>query len=313
MPITLSAGRRIAAGLLGAAVAVTAAATPAAAAPAAATGPLSVTAQTLVLNPTSQGYEGTLTATVTNNGTTGDYPSVFLTEPAGGSFTTVDPGFGCVILGLVENRMQHSCASVAIQPGETQTWRLGFHVWTTPRKYAMSATGGEFGVMSNGSSEMSDTVGFTTLFQSTNGSLKKPQPYVQATRSDLSVTAGAVSLNRQADGSLQGRMPVTVRYGNDAPSFGVDLTAALPAGVVVDHTEPQDMPSGGDWFSVPGTRFMPGEQRTFDVVLTAPAGTPAGALGTASYTAAANYCYCAPVEDISPADNTASFTVTAVG
>ncbi|MGY0007759.1 hypothetical protein [Micromonospora sp. I033] len=311
MPSTLSAGHRIAAGLLGAALAVAAAA-PAAAAPAEATGPLSVTAQTLVLDPTPQGYVGTLTATVTNNGPTEDYPSVFLTEPAGGSFTTVDPGFGCAILGLTENRMRHNCAGPLIQPGETQTWTLGFQVWTTPRKYAMVATGGEFGVMSNSSSEMSDTASFSTLFRSTNGSLKKPQPYVQATRSDLAVTTGAVTLNRLADGSLEGRMPVTVRYGNDAPSFAVDLTAALPAGVVVDHTEPQDMPSGWDWFSVPGTRFMPGEQRTFDVVLTAPAGTPAGALGTGSYTATANYCYCAIVEDVDPADNTTSFTVTAV-
>ncbi|SBT51736.1 hypothetical protein [Micromonospora narathiwatensis] len=108
-------------------------------------------------------------------------------------------------------------------------------------------------------------------------------------------------------------MPVTVRYGNDAPSFHLDVEAALPAGVAVHHIEPQDMPSFPDWFTVPGGRFMPGEERTVDVILSAPTGTPAGVLGTGSYTVTGNYCYCAPVEDVNPADNTTSFTVRAAG
>ncbi|WP_435149896.1 hypothetical protein [Micromonospora aurantiaca (nom. illeg.)] len=54
---------------------------------------------------------------------------------------------------------------------------------------------------------------------------------------------------------------MTVRYGNDAPSFRLDVRASLPAGVEVWATDPQDLPSFPDWFDVPGGRFMPGEER----------------------------------------------------
>ncbi|MGR6322246.1 hypothetical protein Q2K19_14405 [Micromonospora soli] len=313
MSITLSTGRRVAAGLLGSALALLAAGAPAAAAPAEATGTFSITAPQLVLDPTDQGYVGTFTVTVTNNGTVADYPTLALTEPAGGSHTTIDPGFGCTIQGLTQNRMRSQCTGEEIAAGASKAYTLGFHVWTTPQKYAMIATGGEIGVLEVGSGELSDNVAFTTLFRSTNGSLKKPKPYVQATQSDIraSTTPGTVALSRLADGSLQGRMPLTVRYGNDAPSYDLGVEATLPEGVVVDHIEPQDAPSWNLGFSVPGGRFMPGEERTFDVILRAPAETPAGELGAGSYTVTSSYCYCEPVQDVDPTDNTTSFTVTA--
>ncbi|WP_406040607.1 hypothetical protein OG799_31935 [Micromonospora sp. NBC_00898] len=311
MSITLSTGRRVAAGLLGTALALLGTGAPATAAPAEATGPLSITAQRLVLDPTDQGYVGTLTAVVTNDGTVADYPTLTFTEPAGASHTTITPGGPCFFLGLAANRMRIQCLGEQIQPGDSQTYSLGFHVWTTPRDYAMTVAGTEIAVEPNGKPELAETAAFTTLFRSTKGSLKKPRPYVQAVDSDLRMTAGNVTLDRLPDGSLSGRMPVTVRYGNDAPSFDLPVTASLPAGVAVDHIEPQDMPSWSDGFSVPGGRFMPGEERTFDVILTAPAGTPAGDLGVGSYTVSSSYFYGAEVQDVDPSDNTASFTVTA--
>ncbi|MEU3458200.1 hypothetical protein ABZ671_32155 [Micromonospora sp. NPDC006766] len=270
-----------------------------------------ITAQQLVLTPTGQGYVGTLTATVTNPGSTATSVDLLITEPAGASFTTIQPGGPCLYYRLVANRLVTDCYGGQVNAGESLTVRLGFRVWTTARAYPMVVRGGQISVVPAGATKAADTAGFTTLFTSTTGSLRNPRTYVQATKTDLSIRSSAVQLARQADGSLLGRMPVTVRYGNDAPSFAVNVAAALPAGVIVDRIEPQDMPSFPDWFTVPGGRFMPGEKRTFDVILSAPAGTRAGDLGTGSYTVDASYFSGIPVADVNPADNTTSFAITA--
>lgn len=304
---------RIATALLGGAAALITLAAPAAAAPSAATaGRVGVTAQRLVLDPTDRGYVGTLTATVTNRRSTATSVSLVLTEPAGASFTSIEPGGGCFYTRLVENRLVMSCGGDRIEAGKSLTFRLGFHVWTTARSYPMVANGGRIEVVPDGAAAASDATGFTTLFRSTTGSLRKPRPYVQAVDTDLSIRGSAVTLAPQPDGTLLGRMPVTVRYGNDAPTFALNVAAALPAGVQVDHIEPQDMPSFPLGFTVPGGRFMPGEERTFDVFLSAPAGTAAGELGTGAFTVTGSYFYgAADPQDVDPSDNTTSFTVTA--
>jgi len=309
--MTTRTARTIAALLGGAAALALAAPATATAAP---TARPKITAQQLVLAPTDRGYVGTLTATVTNPGSIATSVDLLVTEPAGASFTTIEPGGPCLYDRLVENRLVTDCYGQRIEARGSVTFQLGFHVWTTARAYPMVAQGGEISVLPTGASKATDTARFTTLFESTTGSLHNPRAYVQATKTDLSIRGSAVQLTRQADGSLLGRMPVTVRYGNDAPSFHLDVEAALPAGVAVHHIEPQDMPSFPDWFTVPGGRFMPGEERTVDVILSAPAGTPAGTLGTGSYTVGASYFYGsgAPVPDVDLADNTVSFPVTAV-
>ncbi|MEU4789049.1 hypothetical protein ACFWRG_16845 [Micromonospora tulbaghiae] len=304
---------RIATALLGGAAALITLAAPAAAAPSAATaGRVDVTAQRLVLDPTDRGYVGTLTATVTNRRSTATSVSLVVTEPAGASFTSIEPGGGCFYNRLVENRLVIGCGGEQIEAGKSLTFRLGFHVWTTARSYPMVANGGWIEVVPSGATAASDATGFTTLFRSTTGSLRKPRPYVQAVDTDLSIRGSAVTLTPQPDGTLLGRMPVTVRYGNDAPTFALNVGATLPAGVQVDHIEPQDMPSFPYGFSVPGGRFVPGEERTFDVFLWAPAGTAAGELGTGSLTVTGSYFYGADdPQDVDPSDNTTSFTVTA--
>ncbi|SCL68130.1 hypothetical protein [Micromonospora chersina] len=304
---------RVATALLGGAAALLTLAAPAAAAPDATSGGIDVTAQRLVLEPTDQGYVGTLAATVTNRKPTATSVNLVITEPASASFATIEPGGACLYDRLVENRLVISCMGDQIEAGRSTTFRLGFHVWTTTRDYPMVADGGRIEVVPAGADRAADATGFTTLFRSTTGSLRKPRPYVQATETDLSIRGGAVTLNRQPDGSLLGRMPVTVRYGNDAPTFSLNVEAALPSGVDVHHIEPQDMPSFPNWFTVPGGRFMPGEERTFDVFLSAPVGTPAGELGTGTFTVAGSYFWAAdPPQDVDPADNSTSFAVTAV-
>ncbi|GAB3361111.1 hypothetical protein RMN56_15005 [Micromonospora halotolerans] len=312
MSVTMPAGRRVAAGLLGSALALLAAGVPAAAAPTESTGTFSVTAQRLVLEPTDGGYVGTLNASVTNNGPTATQFTLAVREPAGASFGQLDPSEACWWSGSADGvRLQVSCggSTTRLEPGATQQYRVSFQVRTTPRDYAMIVDDGYVGVLVDSEQPVASAP-FTTLFRSTKGSIKKPRPYVQASQTDISLNAGALHLDRLADGSLQGRMPLTVRYGNDAPSFNLGILASLPAGVVIRGIEPAgDMPWFPDSFSVPGGRFMPGEERSVDVILTAPAGTPAGDLGTGSYTASSDF----PVSltDVSPADNTASFTVTA--
>ncbi|WP_431942578.1 hypothetical protein [Micromonospora marina] len=304
---------QVATALLGGAAALITLAAPAAAAPSTTTGRVDVTAQRLVLDPTDRGYVGTLTATVTNRRATATSFSLVVTEPAGASFTSIEPGGGCFYARLVENRLVINCGANQIEARTSVTFRLGFHVWTNARTYPMVANGGRIEVVPDGATAASDATRFTTLFRSTTGSLRKPRPYVQAVDTDLAIRGSAVTLTPQPDGTLLGRMPVTVRYGNDAPTFAVDVAAALPAGVQVDHIEPQDMPGFPLGFTVPGGRFMPGEERTFDVFLRAPAGTAAGELGIGTFTVKGNYFWGAEdPQDVDPSDNTTSFTVTAV-
>ncbi|MCW3820386.1 hypothetical protein ONA91_38740 [Micromonospora sp. DR5-3] len=305
-------GRRIAAGLLGSALAVLAAGAPAAAAPSQSSDTLSVTAQRLVLEPTDRGYVGTLSATVTNNGPTATQFNLTFLEPAGASAGDLVPSDTCwwSASGVgVRLRIMCGGSTTWLEPGASQTYGLKIQVLTTPRDYAMVVDDGSVGVLVGNSEQPVASAPFTTLFRSTKGGINKPKPYVQATQTDISLRASAVTLDRQPDGSLKGRMPVTVRYGNDAPSFLLNVRASLPAGVWVDHIEPQDLPSFPEAFTVPEGRFMPGEERSVDVILTAPAGTPAGELGTGSYTVEPSY----PISltDVDPTDDTTSFTVTA--
>ncbi|MEV0426196.1 hypothetical protein [Micromonospora sp. NPDC050495] len=302
---------RIATALLGGTAALLALAAPAGAATSRTAGP-DVSTQRLVLTPTDEGYVGTLTATVTNPGRTATTVDLIVTEPAGASFTTIEPGGPCLYTDLVDNRQVSECYGGRIEPHSTMTFQLGFHVWTTVRDYPMVARGGEIAVQPAGATRPSDTAAFTTLFASPTGELRHPRAYQQATATDLTIHGADVVLTRQPDGSLLGRMPVTVRYGNDAPSKHVYATADLPAGVTVWGTDPQDDVSFLDSFTVPGGRFMPGEVSSFDVILRAPAGTPADDLGSGSFTVAASYHPLTEVPDVDPADNTTSFTVRAV-
>ncbi|WP_152037867.1 hypothetical protein [Micromonospora sp. B006] len=105
---------------------------------------------------------------------------------------------------------------------------------------------------------------------------------------------------------------ITVGRTERPPPFRLAARAVLPAGVEVWSTDPQDLPSFPDSFDVPGGRFMPGEERTFDVVLRASAGTPAGALGSGAFTVEARYVN-EPVGDVDPADNTTTFSISAAG
>ncbi|MBQ1064251.1 MULTISPECIES: hypothetical protein [Micromonospora] len=303
---------RVATALLAGAAALFALATPAAATSGTAAARLTVDTGPLVLTPTDRGYVGTLTATISNRGRADGVADLRITEPAGASFIGLDDGTPWFTEGLVENRRVIGSFGGRVAAGDSRALRLNFQVWTTARAYPMVAPGGSIAVVPGGGARVADRDAFPTVFRSTSGSVRAPRVYRQATATDLTVNGRDVTLTRQADGSLLGRMPVTVRYGNDAPSFRLAARAALPAGVEVWSTDPQDLPSFPDSFDVPGGRFMPGEERTFDVVLRAPAGTPAGVLGSGTFTVEARYVN-EPVGDVDPADDTTTFSVGAAG
>lgn len=311
MFMTTHTGRRLATAALGVTGMLLALAAPATAAPQQSTGTISITAQRLVMEPTDRGYVGTLQATVTNKGSSPARYSLTITDPTGDAFTSIEPLGGCFYQGQVRNRLVTECPGGNLEPGGSQTVTLGFKVLTPARDHAMIALGGRIDLSPEGSSEAVDSAGFATLFRSTTGSLRNPKPYAQSVKSDMRITGAGATLTRQPDGSFLGRMPVTVRYGNDAPHFALNVEATLPGGVVVHHIEPQDMPSSWTWFTMPGGKFMAGEERTVDVILTAPAETVLGDLGTGSFTVSVSYIYGVSVEDVDPTDDTTSFTLTA--
>ncbi|MEK8109257.1 hypothetical protein NKG94_40255 [Micromonospora sp. M12] len=183
---------------------------------------------------------------------------------------------------------------------------------TAPRPYAMTAADGRVEVVPGRTQQVAAGRDFTTVFRSTNGSLRHPRPYVQDTSANASLAAGAdaVTLTRQANGTYAGRLPVTVRYAGDAPHDYLSVQATLPVGVEIAGTDPQDAPSFGGFFEVPGGRMAAGEERTFAVLFRASADTVAGDLGSVDLVLSTRYG-AGEVADATPADNSVRVTLSA--
>lgn len=265
----------------------------------------SVSVGNLVLQPTERGYRGTLPITITLRGTADVLPVVTVTEPVGGSFTSLLPEGPCFPLNDGPRRTVN-CTIDRFEPGERRTVYAEFEVLTDARRYPMVATGGRVDV-SVDSVPVRGGEAFSALFRSTTGSVLHPRPYVQDTVADGSVRVGPAVLNQQADGGYAGQVSVTVGYRSDAPHDELQVQLGLPEGVR----------TGEGVFCpfarcvVPGGEFMPGEVRTFDVPLTAEADIVAGPLGDATAQLHLPYGN-AETPDSNPADNAATFTVTAV-
>lgn len=316
--MTTRTGRRLAAALLGPAAALLALTGPAAAAaeaPAGARLDADVSVGRLVLNPTERGYLGNLPITVTNRGPAETYFSVTIVEPVAGSLGNLTPDSPCSLGRRLDNRRVATCLVPGpdLKPGERRSFSVAFQVLTTPRNAAMIAEGGQVSVnVGAGDPAIGDREDFAARFRSTSGSLRNPVPYVQDSQARASIsTAGAATLVRQQDGSYLGRLPVTVRWAGDAAhEFLFVVATTLPAGVRIWGTDPQDMPSSFTSFTVPGGRFMAGEERSFDVLLRADPGTVPGDLGDVTFQLDTQWGM-ETVPDADPADNSATFAVTA--
>lgn len=271
---------------------------------------VTVTVDRLILDPGDRGYRGTLAFALEYRGSRPTYFNLWFTEPVAGSFIGIQPSDVCGWDGTdAAGRRMMWCGVPGgdLLPGRQHRFALDFQVLTTPQSYAMTAPDSVLTVQSGSDATVSGSAPFGTLFRSTSGSLDQPQPYVQDTRSDISVVTGDATLTRQTDGTFAGRTSVTVRHGDDAPHFELSAQLDLPAAVHLDDLDPSDV-CMGSYCAVPGGKFMEGEVRTFDLLLSAPADTPAGTIGSGSVTVTASWL--TEITDVYPADNTAAFAVT---
>lgn len=274
----------------------------------AATPTINVQAGRLVLEPGARGYHGSLPVVVTYHGDQPDYAGISIIEPVAGAFTGLRPEDACVITPREDGLREIGCGLPGgdLQPGERRRFVIDFDVLTAPRGYAMSAAATSVKV-SLGNAGVTATATSATLFRSTSGSLRTPRPYVQDTKSDISVTVQDATLVSQDDGSYAGRVPVTVHYAGDAPHFELGADIALPDGVEFNGVDPSEA-CGTTLCPVPGGRFTAGETRTFSLLVSAPATAATGPAGSGAVTVTSSWY--STVEDVDPSDNTAAFALT---
>ncbi|MBG0560826.1 hypothetical protein [Actinoplanes aureus] len=259
------------------------------AAQAAPVGTVTVAVNRLILEPAEYGHTGSIRIVV-RNGTSEPFSGgITITEPMPYTFVQTEGASGCGHNTTPDNRTIAMCGlDKVIKPGRSTVVTVQFRSPAKPQAYAQIAP-------LNGSVEVDGvTAEFPALFRSTTGSLRNPSPYVADTTQALSVAAGDVTLTRQEDGTFAGRVPVTVRNNSDAPHRDLFTELATPAGIdSLSRIEPSEVCFGGDQLPIPpggnsvsctlyGGQLAEGQERAFEWVLTAPAETPAGPIGTAT-------------------------------
>ncbi|WP_328470894.1 hypothetical protein OHA21_05740 [Actinoplanes sp. NBC_00393] len=235
----------------------------------------------LVLQPAEYGHTGSIRIVIRNRTSEPFSGGVTITEPLPYTTTKTEGASGCMLDKTPDNRTISYCGmDYVIEPGRSGVVTVQFRSPSKPQPFAQIAP-------TNGSIEIGGvTTEFSALFRSTTGSLRNPRPYVQDTTPALSVAAGDVTLTRQEDGTFAGRVPVTVRNNGDAAHRGLGAELRSPAGVdPLSNIEPSEgcfpIEDGlGTICSVDGGQLAEGQERSFEWLLTAPAGTPAGPLGT---------------------------------
>lgn len=286
------------------------------AAPAAA-GAVTVTAGPLILEPGPHGHAGSVRVTVHNDTAEPFLGSIFITEPLPATLDTVEGASGCTLDSTPDHRAISICyPDTEIAPGGTGVITVGFRSPARTRAYAQIAP--EHGSVTAGGA----TADFTAIFRSLTGSVRNPRPYVQSTDAALTVTARNVTLTRRPDGTFAGRVPVSVRNRTDAAHAYLTSAIVVPGGVDYPSIEPADVCTTGtdrlpvapgenaSTCAVTGGRLAEGDKRAFAFVLTAPAGTPAGVLGTGTTT---TWLDGTPTAAQTDGANVDTFTVTVAG
>ncbi len=269
----------------------------------------------LVLEPAEYGHTGKVGIVIRNNTDAPIRGEFTIAVPIASSIAGVDDA-SCGFGRPDGERYIHDCTSSdgAVAPGEALRLTVRFRTLNKPQAYPQIAK--TLGTVEAGGV----TADFTIRFRSTTGSLRHPKPYVPDTESALSVTASDVTLIRQADGSFVGRVPVTVRNDGDAPHFELGAELATPESLLWPDIETGDVCVGAGYLPIPpgylgigctgiGGPLAEGEQRTFHWVLTAPAGTPPGPLGTGT-TLVQLEAFASDIDNADPSANVDTFAIT---
>ncbi|GAA1409130.1 hypothetical protein [Catellatospora coxensis] len=273
--------------------------------------PAALTHTRLVLDPAERGYTGTMQFTVTYRGTTANPNlSVVIAEPTAHSWDSISIDTPCMFNYGEDQRRSIGCGLESFEPGQTRTYTLTFHAYTPVQTEPMLATGGQLSIVDGIAGTVSRVRDFNATFRGANGKLKNPVPYVQDAQTDMTLTAGgSVTLVRQADGSFLGRLPMTLAWHGDAPNNEVWVGVDVPAGWYTPDTEPSANAPCWTGCSAPGGDWFDGEVRSFDMLIHAPEDTVVGSTGTISSTVQNGWGF-TPITDVTPADNTVTFSYT---
>ena len=287
------------------------------AAQAAPAGEITVNVNRLIFEPGTYGHTGSIRITVRNTSSEPFEGSISITEPITATIDQVVGGSGCT-LGPDDNNLGVTVCPLdqPIAPGGRAVLTATFESPAKPQAYAQIAP-------FSGQVKIADAeASFPAIFRSTTGSLRNPRAYVQDTAAALTVTAPDVTLTQQEDGTFAGRVPVTVVNGGDAPHYFLGAELITPAGIdewpgiepseACGQLSDESVPPGGFGIGcglTEGGLLAEGETRTFEWLLTAPAGTSAGPLGTASTLVKLGY----PGPEQNNNANTATFAITVAG
>lgn len=274
---------------------------------------LTISATRLVLEPGQRGYTGTYHVTVTN---TGDEPAVAdlrVIETTPGAWRGLRPDDSyCFTDTWGTTPVGYLCELPGgeVAPGEIRKFRIDMGVLTTPRDHALrGADTLTTLVSSSDSTRVVASASSPTLFRSTTGSLRDPQPYVQDEQSDISVTAGDVTLTPDPEGGFTGKVPVTIRWNGDAPHHGINTETVVPEGFEARGADADDITCMFPYCYVADEPLMPGETITVNLEVYAPEGTPSGTTATGAIVATGSW-WGGALSNVDPDANRAPFRMT---
>jgi hypothetical protein len=258
----------------------------------------SVRAGDLVLARAAGQYTGTMQVSVHNNSQSPVTDAMLTVKvPAGLRFTGATSGFGCVGMSEV------SCGLDTFAAGERRTIAVSFGSYAGPEQFARVT---ERGTVTVGGAASK----YTGILKSVSGSVRHPRPYRPSTAYDLAVRAGGRPVVTRDASGVSVRLPVIVKDRTDAFNDGGSVGVAIDGSdqlifPTVDPSEPCTLVC-----PVPGVAWLAkGEVRSFGLLFTLPADTPAGTY-VARVHGDMNAGTGTPPVDVTPQNNTVAFTVT---
>jgi len=263
---------------------------------------LSVRAGSLVLSRAAQQYTGTLQVTVRNNSkspmTDG---TLTIKVPAGLRFVGLTGESACV--GDLTDSV--SCGLNSFAAGERRTIAVNFGSFAGPERFARVTERGTVTVTGGGSTAASKYAG---ILKSTSGSARHPRPYRPSTDYDLVLRAGGEPVVTRDASGVSVRLPLVAKDRTDAINSGGTIGVTVNGSTIIPSVDPSAPCTS--LCPVPGTDWLAaGESRSFAVLFTLPADTPAGTYVVQIH-GDMNAGTGTPPADLTPQNNTVVFTVT---